>query len=312
MFEGKKVIAVTPAGRRCNLEILAPYMLRDRGIIDKWVLWLNTPHSDDVACCRELREKFPDFVEILELGKFSRKMPQPMFYETAIDPDAIYLKYDDDICYVHRDAVDSILRYRSENPEYFVVMGNIINNGMCAAIHQRNGSMDFKVDGKIVKIDRNYDNKLYRNTNIANYVHRTFIEDVLNNDVEKYLFPEYPLGSYENFSINLICWEGERFAGFGGKVEGDDEERWICCIKTRNDGIKNSICGGALVAHHAFYTQRRPFCGDQPEIDPRILKAYRSLAVLECGVENCEKAWGFAPQTEASTVRRTLNAKSFL
>lgn len=46
MFLNKKVVVVTPAGRRQCLSILAKYVLPN-SIIDEWHLWLNTKNNKD-------------------------------------------------------------------------------------------------------------------------------------------------------------------------------------------------------------------------------------------------------------------------
>lgn len=288
-----KTIAITPAGRQKYLEILAAYIFRDRnrGVLDQWMIWVNTPRENDVKYCRYLQSIAPDFVKLVEHDqKIVKPMPQPPFFRTAIDPDAVYVKFDDDICWVAENAIEEIVRFRLENPDYFMIMANTVCNGFCAAIHQRNGTMSFKINEEIVRMDRHYDNKLYRNPHIAEYVHKTFIQDRLNNDLEKYEFPEYPLDGYSNFSINCIAWEGKEFAKFGGKVEGDDEERWLCTVKSRELSRQNCVCGTSLVSHFAFYTHRKPFCKDR-EIDHRILDSYRLLAQKEVGEEICKKVW---------------------
>ena len=317
MAVNKRIVAVTPAGRKSYLEVLAPYIFAKRGVIDEWHLWINTAKEQDVSYCRYLHDLDPTFVRLVprpEVEPTTRPLPQPPFFRHAIDLDTVYIKFDDDICWVAGDAVEQLWRFRQENPQYFLVMANTVCNGVCAAIHQRNGSMSFLVDGEIVRMDRHWDNKLYRSPRIAEYVHRTFIEDLLSGDVAKYRFPEYPLDNYENFSINCIAWDGADFAEFGGKVKGDDEERWLCTTKTRELGRKNCVCGDALVAHFGFYTHRKPFCGEQAEIDQRILAAYRRLAQEYAGETACQKVWGrsYFPPSHSGAIRSILNVRTMI
>ena len=50
----KRIVAVTPAGRKSYLEVLAPYIFAKRGVIDEWHLWINTAKEQDVSYCRYL------------------------------------------------------------------------------------------------------------------------------------------------------------------------------------------------------------------------------------------------------------------
>ena len=42
-----------------------------------------------------------------------------------------YARFDDDICYMTDDALANLRRFREENTEPFLVLGNIVNNAVC-------------------------------------------------------------------------------------------------------------------------------------------------------------------------------------
>ena len=44
-----KVISVTPAGRKIYLEILVPYLLKNRAYIAEHHFWLNTENREDIG-----------------------------------------------------------------------------------------------------------------------------------------------------------------------------------------------------------------------------------------------------------------------
>ncbi|MBA3922196.1 MAG: hypothetical protein H0X31_11035, partial [Nostocaceae cyanobacterium] len=65
MFENYKVVAVTPSGRQRYLEILIPYILKDKGIIDEYHLWVNTSDASDISYIESLQNKFPSFIKLV-------------------------------------------------------------------------------------------------------------------------------------------------------------------------------------------------------------------------------------------------------
>jgi hypothetical protein len=66
MFEGYRIVAVTPAGRRRYMKLLAPQVLAS-DLIDRYDLWLNTADAGDLA-----------FMEALPgLDRRVRLVPQP-------------------------------------------------------------------------------------------------------------------------------------------------------------------------------------------------------------------------------------------
>ncbi len=278
MIDGYSVNAITPAGRKAHLEILSTYILRDRDIIDRWTLWVNTPRERDIAYCHELKDQYPDFIELVFHEELIERISsQSPFFEKTIDPKTLYIKFDDDIVFVDRDAVKNLAKFRIENPEPFLVMANTVCNGICSYIHQRYGSQDFYIDGKYERIPPEFANKIWSCVRHAEYVHRTFLKDLMNEDTEKYKFSSWELSQYQRFAINCFSWLGKDFAEFAGGIPHYDEEDWLTTKKCKELKRPNVICGTALVSHYAFHKHRKPFCVGR-EIDPRLLKAYRMIA----------------------------------
>lgn len=258
------------------MEVLAPYVLAERPLFDKWVIWVNTPHESDVAYIQGLAGRFPDFVDLvypatpLEKGK---SRPQSGYFTTTKDPGTVYVKFDDDVCYVAPGAVKTLVDFRLDDRGPFFVSANTVNNPTCAYIHQKYGAQSFFIDGAYQRVSPDYGNKVWSDVRYAEYVHKTFIEDLLNGDVAKYGFDSWALSHYQRYAINCIAWLGDDFAGFGGVVPHFDEEDWMCTIKAKELGRPNSICGRALVAHFAYFNHRKPHCPGRG-IDHRILRAY--------------------------------------
>lgn len=295
MYLNSNVIAVTPAGRQQYMEVLAPYILREKGLVDRWDIWVNTGRDSDLAYLHGLAADNKGFVRLVHYKeKLHKPAPQPWFFRHACESHTLYIKFDDDICWVKDDAILELAKFRVENPRPLIVMANTINNGFCAYIHAKHGAQDFCIDGKFPRISPDCYNDVWGNPRIGEYAHRTFLDDLLRGDVEKYLFEAWELTAYQRFAINCICWWGR---DVDGEMDGHfDEEQWLTTLQPRKLGRPNSICGTSLVSHFAFHKQRKPHCVGK-QIDDRIHDAYRVL--------------GRSPNDERAA-RNALTARCFI
>lgn len=284
MYRDHKIIAITPAGRSKHMKTLFSYIEREE-IIDEYHLWVNTGRDVDLVYIKQLKTKKPEFVKLIYYYEdLIIPKPQPPFFKYCVEPGTIYLKFDDDICYIHEKAIKNLIDYRIDNSQYFLVIANIVNNGITAHIHQKNGAIKFEE-----RMPCEFHNSLWKSPKLAEKVHKDFIADLINNDIEKYFFDTWTLDKYERMCINLIAWRGEDFAKFNGVIPGDDEELWLCCDKPRQMNQINAICGSSLVSHFSFYKQRQPFCGNQPDMDNRILAAYDFISKKGINVESINR-----------------------
>ena len=172
---------------------------------------------------------------------------------------------------MEKNAIENIINFRIDNPQYFLVYGNIINNSICDHLHQRLGSLDILPVMGYNVLDFNS----WRNEHIAEIKHRNLIEKIKNKNVDAYFFKEWILTFFERVSINVISWLGEEFALFDGEVN-HDEEPWLSCVKPREINKTNAICGTALFGHFSFFTQRNYM--DKTD----ILLIYKEIAKKEC------------------------------
>ncbi|NBP66912.1 MAG: hypothetical protein EBU66_19985 [Bacteroidetes bacterium] len=247
MIDGKKIIVVTPAGRKCYLEILIKYILRLKGIVDEYHLWLNTNEQSDVEYIKSIAD---DYIKVIEMpGPCGGGAGIARFFVNCTEPNTVYVRFDDDIVFLdENEAFINFVKFRIAHPEYFVVYSNIINNAITSHLHQRFGNINNKCGYA------SYDclcDKGWNNPKFAENVHREF----LSKKSKDFYFDKWILHLYERVSINCISWLGEEFAKFNGMV-GHDEEQWISCDKPFAIKKPNCIYGGFVCAHYAFYTQR--------------------------------------------------------
>jgi len=271
----EKIVAVTPAGRKEYLEILYRYLNREhqKGILDKWRLWLNTTNPSDLEYCRDLASNH-DWIET-EDSKLPVDNSAPgktiyQFFANCIDPGTIYVRFDDDIVFLSEDALSNLIDFRVANQKYFLVFANIVNNSICGHIHQRCGLIPV-LEGKYIGYDC-MDSVGWCSPTYAEHVHRSFIADLSRGcEANWNCFDRWELHYFERFSINCFAFFGSDFAKFGGKVYWD-EDHWLTTVAPKEYG-QNCICGQALAAHYAFFTQRNHLNTTD------VLEKYRSITV---------------------------------
>jgi hypothetical protein len=66
MINNKKIIVVTPAGRKRYMEPLLKYILREKDIIDEYRIWVNTGNKEDIEYFYSLKKEYPDFITLDE------------------------------------------------------------------------------------------------------------------------------------------------------------------------------------------------------------------------------------------------------
>jgi glycosyltransferase involved in cell wall biosynthesis len=254
MFGNYKVIAATPAGRRKYLELLLPYILRDRGLIDEYHLWVNTFNESDVTYIKHLESCFPDFIRLI----WSNIPPNENatvdhFYSNCVSTKTLYIKIDDRICFIESGALHNLLTFRTQHPEYFLVSANIVNHAICSYIHRKLGIIG---DGAG---ELNYDPLAevgWQSSRIAARIHQEFIGHWENSSLRRYRYYQWVLNEFEPIAINFVCWFGEEFAKFVGHIENqDNDEAWLSVTKPKQMNQPNAICGEALVSYFAYDPQ---------------------------------------------------------
>lgn len=137
-----KIVGVTPAGRRRYLEALVPYLLRARDVLDEHHFWVNTNVASDIRYIRRLAAEYPDFFKLnTRHGGAQHGSTRNIgsFWQDCTADDTVYVRLDDDVCFVAPDAIEKLAAFRVAHPEPFLVLGNIVNNSVCAHFHQQQG-----------------------------------------------------------------------------------------------------------------------------------------------------------------------------
>ena len=264
-----KVIVVIPAGRRPYLEMLLPQILNLRPMVDELHLWVNTIVTDDIEFMEAIAKKYPNFIKLKRLPAgvaVNASSTICHFFRNCIDNDALYVRFDDDIILIDTpESFKKFIEFRLQNPQYFLVYGNILNNCLITNIHQRSGRFPIFC-GRPAEYQCTGDNG-WKDPNVAIELH----EHVLAHGPAAFRMGHiWRLHDFERVSINCISWLGSTFSEFNGEV-GADEEQWLSVDKPKQLGRINCIYGDFTCVHYAFYTQREVVDGTD------ILEKYKKL-----------------------------------
>lgn len=251
MYKNYKVVVNTAAGRRRYMQYLIPYIVASE-VVDRYDIWINTHNGADIEFFKQVASAFPKVNLVWQPdGVVGGNASINAFYKQCTETDTVYFKLDDDIVWMEADAIEKMVAFRVENPQYFVVSPLVVNNSLSTYLLQ--------VDEKI-KLDRYYDASplspvLWESGHFAAQLHQWFIDNKLKTGTWQSLYVGKKEMGMTRFSINAILWFGAEMAKFKGIVPGDDED-FLSCIKPTQLGLSNAWNGNAIMAHFAFFTQR--------------------------------------------------------
>jgi len=275
MYQGRRVVSVTPYGRHRYVEILARHLLNLRPLIDEHHFWVNTDDADDLAFVQGLAAAYPNFFKLVyDSSRYSRKQCVPRicwFWQKCDELDTLYLKFDDDLVWIADGAVERLLEFRLANPQYLCVFPNTVNNSLCSHLHQKLGllpespTIEYECLGDVS----------WSRWQTARDCHETFFRLHAAGELSKYRMDDRVLKDYERFSINAMCWLGSDLAEAAKRFESDDEA-WVTEIVPREAERPCCIVGDSLVAHFAYGPQRAGL-----ELACDALLAYKALAPRE-------------------------------
>lgn len=282
MIDGKKVVAWTPFGRERTVSLLVEYMRRERerGIVDEYVLYMNTPDDrvDDRNYGLSLGEKY-DWVTCMERPK---RHPGPIqrstgyFYLSAIDRDTVYVRLDDDIVYVQEDAIENLVRKRLEAPAPVAIFGTTWNNAIVSYFFQQ--QQDFHIPKEWGTCGMFcMDPVGWANGQFAVNIHNLLLDKIEAGEADDVrLYMDYSIPAGTQFSVSCFASLGSMYAdlpnGPGVLVPDEEESFHTIHEPLRIGGIPNLLTGDALVSHYTFQPQ-------QPWVlSTNILERYAEVA----------------------------------
>jgi hypothetical protein len=266
-----KLIVITPAGRERYLRLLSHYVLRSPEVAE-WHLWDNCRTAEDRKYLRELAASDPR-CRIKEIpGSDGTNIFISRFFEFCDDPDALYLRLDDDVVYVQEDFFPRFVERavaERENAAWFAPM--IINNAICTWLLKHRSAFHFEGPVTPEATCR----FVWRRPQAAIALHPLFIEAVKTGRRDVFKVPDETI-RLARFSINAIGFFGSTKKALGDKFcpPGVDDEEWLTVVMPLYARKPGMIFGDMFVAHFSFVTQERFI------LRTDILNQYYALAGL--------------------------------
>lgn len=275
MYRNYKIVAVVPAGRRKHLEILMRYFEMNKGILDGVQLWRNPTNCPDCYYIDSLKSDFVRIIPVPVDTVYCAKRVQlntSVFYRYTTDVDTIYVRFDDDIVYIDDQFFKNIIDFRIDNPDYFLIFANIINNAYISWILLRDGLLPATKVFPAKPKPNVVDNLYWGEWIFARYIHRFLLDKIATGKQNELFFDREELIKYRRFSISCFAFFGKDFTNIGDKVgiglknygvegaEGNlykNEETWLSIDYPPTIERINCICGSALCSHYAFFSQRK-------------------------------------------------------
>lgn len=292
MIKGHRVICWTPYGREVTVSILVEYMRRDheRGIVDEYWLYLNTDPSqvDDLRYAYQLARRYP-WVKLVErpadVPRLTPKQRNTGYAPRHMtDPDTIYIRFDDDIVYVHPDAVSRLAESKIAMTGVLGCFALIWNNAIVSWFLQRAGVIpgmdpaDQAAGWEVVGRPYCMDPIGWASGRFGVKIHQLLLEHLEAGTPEKvYMYQDIPLAQRQQFSVSCFAISGADYAALEppGVLDYPEEEHWLTVHRPEVVGKTNVIVGDALVSHYTFGPQRLAI------LPTDILDRYRDLAPKE-------------------------------
>jgi hypothetical protein len=281
VIDGYRVVAWTPFGREVTVSILKEFMVRDhaRGIVDEWWLALNT----DPTQVADLRYGYRlagehDFIEAKNRPPGTqRRVPKQRntgyFYRYMTDPDTVYVRFDDDIVYVHPDAVENLARHKLQTPDSLCSFSTMWNNSIVSWFMQQAGIIP-KEFGEVRQMYC-MDSMGWANGAFAVKIHNLLLDWIEAGEAERaYLYQDFPIPPGTQYSVSCFASLGSHYARLRqpGVLVPDEEESWHTVHRPKAINQPNMLVGNALVSHYTFGPQRAAVLGTD------ILDRYRAIA----------------------------------
>lgn len=255
-IQNTKVIAFTPCGRKRFMDLLAAHVVREhaQGHIDEWVLFNNPYTIEDSTYAAQLAEAY-DWVKVFDVGETTATRGAfqiSTFYGGLDDPDAVYVRLDDDLVYIDESAIPNLVNYRLAHPKPFLVYPTIINNTRTSYALQQAGIIP-KGWGEVEPIL--CAPTAWRDPGFVFRLHQKALDAIDGGSlVADFTLESRTMNDFEegNISINSFAILGKDMVAC--KVTAD-EETYLSKTRPAELGRFNARCGDAIVIHFAYHTQ---------------------------------------------------------
>lgn len=282
MIDGHKVVVWTPYGREETMSILTKYIARDHaaGVVDEYWLYMNTDENQvrDREYAHELAEQY-SFIKLKERPLRPGEQPfhpkqlnTGLFYRYAIEPNTVWVRLDDDLVYVHPQAIANLVRHKLSSPG-LVSFPLIWHNAICSYYLQTMG----KIPHTWGTVGAPYcmDSIGWASPQFAEGIHRILLDHIRADTVDSlFLHHDIQLPVGLQFSVSCFASTSDIYTELPepGHIY-HEEETWHTVQRPSQTGRANVITGNSLVSHLSFFPHT-----EHIRRGTDILDQYRELA----------------------------------
>jgi hypothetical protein len=257
MFNNYRVVTITPIGNYKYADLLSHYLLQNRDIIDQHIWWINTHNTYDISYISTIICKYRDFFDLYynnNLKYFGVKNGLSNIYMQFNDKKTIYIKINDDICWMQKDALRELVQFRINNPEYFVIHPFINNTTKATYVLQLLNlfSMDI-LDISPVVMRKQQLSLSDLKPEISESIHKNFLELIKTDQLSELTncLPKIVNFLYDYIPDHCVCWFGKHFTEFEETAKIYQKE-WISQIESKERQMPTCICTSSIMSHFAF------------------------------------------------------------
>ena len=197
--------------------------------------------------------------------------------DNCTDPDAIYVRFDDDIVFVEKDTVKALVEARLKYPEPYLIFPVIINNGVVA--YHLEAADKIKNPSHPSYTPCAYD-PLVWSEKMCFDIHHQFLDKADQLGVEHFHIDNVEFDPLQ-VSINCMVYFGKDVAKWGGRFGTSGEETFITHQIPFWAKRKLMILGSHVVSHLAFVTQRVYWQGPSGDEDVKFVEQLGTLQKVE-------------------------------
>jgi len=106
------------------------------GLLDEVIFAVNTDTPKDLEYLETLLESNPHYTKHIQSKEYEWYIGN---WEPVTEPDSIYIKMDDDTVFFEDQTIPAIVKRLMENPQYFAVSANVVNNPALSWVHVHMG-----------------------------------------------------------------------------------------------------------------------------------------------------------------------------
>lgn len=141
---GIKIVALVFYGRKRTVDFLDCYLLQNLaangGYLDEIRFMVHTNKEEDVEYLKDLVSKREEHYHIVD-GGACEGSSYGCIWDSIVEDDTIYVKIDDDIIFIHPDAIPQLVNTRIASPHPFAVSANLVNSPLTGYEHFHVGAI---------------------------------------------------------------------------------------------------------------------------------------------------------------------------